>query len=620
MRLRLKFFPEIQESFYALSLEEIKSNVKRIFKNAFLKESNELEIGLEELNRAEKFFSSLQKLLNSDKPLPVSLVPLEKKGLFRPGKIYLLPKAAQELRSKIKDWPYPAALIPWQKFYELEIPSTKDPTSEFPLKDLLLLGPLTPCPICGLRWHKPAKCPGIKGNFFEFVSSMLKKTPHGMLSYFQKTFTADSSKKTNNFWSKRFFYLRPGILQNIFSTNPETWEKLPRKTQPNRGGKLFLALEALYHGNLEESKRRFNGINNNELFARIGLIFVAVLEGDLAETLFNIEKAKALASSPFLKAYLSFWRGWLCEIENKQFDAEEHYKEALKRDRTFWPAKYHLARIYIKIAPNKAKNLVQTLTSVPEAIPLLLSEGLFIPFAQELEKEIEAYFEERQKEAVIKLTQAENALRPLTKTLPEEDKGAFQERISELREKIYNGGFSDLLFAEQKALELSLELQGYLFRKVKKFREKYKELKRQYETYELYWQNYPYRQNANDFYQLLRSIQIELKTLNSLFEGDASKRLKQIRNKSQEIEKLLNSLEEKKQELEQRRKFLRQLNSFIKTFVILESLLFGFFVIIPFMEHFFHIERPPIFSMEAFLLFSFMIFFFSLFYALSQKN
>ncbi|OAG27383.1 tetratricopeptide repeat protein [Thermodesulfatator autotrophicus] len=622
MRLKLKFFPEIQEGFYALSFEEIKNNVRRIFKNAFLIEGNKLEIGLEELFRAEKFFSSLQKLLNSSgKPLPVSLVPEEKEGLFRPGKIYLLPETAKKLRNQVKDWPYPASLIPWQKFYELEIPSTKDSPSKFPLKDLLLLGPFPVCPLCGLRWHKSTNCPGVKGEFFEFPSFLLNKTPQAMLTFFLETLTNKASKESFKFWSKRLFYLRPGVLKNILAANPETWERMPRKGLSGPGGNFSLALEALYHGHLDESKRRFNEVDSSqELLALLGLIFVAMVKGDYAEAIFNIEKAKTLAQSPFLKAYLSFLRGWLSEIDNKHFEAEEHYKEALKRDRTFWPAKYHLARIYIKISPNKARNLALSMTSISEAIPLLLSEPLFIPFSLELEKEIELFFESRQREAIRKLAQAENALRPITKTIPEEDKNIFQERINELREKIYNGGFKDLIWAEQKAMELSLELQGYLFRKVKKLREKYKELKIEYEKYENYWKNYPYRQDAQEFKSMLDSILKDLRSLNTLFEGNASKRLKQIQLKSKQIEKNLELLEKKKQELEQRRKFLKQLNSFVKIFVILESLLFGIFAAIPFMEHFFKVEKPPFFSIEAFLAFSLLILLFSLFYALRQKN
>ncbi|WP_022852738.1 AAA family ATPase [Thermodesulfatator atlanticus] len=623
MKLSVKIFPEINTVFYVLSQEELEKNVKKLLKNIFHAKDKELDLSPQDFVGLNTFFANLKKLLgNSSKILPVSFVSSGQKGLVRPGRVYLSQKHAEKIKDVLDKWPFTASLIPWKDFFELRFPETSYVETEFSFRDLLLIGPYSPCPFCGLRWHPPGKCPGIKEKeVFEIIFRCLKQSPQTLFKTLNQYFQEGITKETEAFFSKRLFYLRPGFLHFVFAANPESYAQMPKKFLPSRGGNLYLGLEALYQGNISQAKKRFNSFDlNRDIFAILGLLFCSAYEGNITESLFYVEKAKSLAKTPFLKAYLSFWRGWLHEIENKGLEAEEYYQEALRFDRFFWPAKFHLARTLVKFSPEKAKNLVTALFQENEAIPLILSEGAFFPFAPDLEKQITTIFEDCQKEAITKLAQAENNLRPLIKFLPEEDIKELEERIANLRKEIYEGGFLSLILAEKKALELSLELQGYLFRQAKALRGKYQKLKRSYDKLEYFWRTYPYRREEYSYKQKLDLLREELAKLSHFLQGDVSRSIKPARRQIEKIEEIISALEKEKEEIKQRWQFKKQLNAFLRTFVILETLLFLFFLSIPALSNTLGDGSPPaFFSLESFIFLSMLILFVAIFYALRQK-
>ena len=610
MELEFVFFPQIVEAFFTDDVKTLEKQVKGRLKVYFEVRERRLELTPGKLPQLEECLSRLKRLWNLEKvPLPFSLCPPGKSGLFRPGRIYLTPKEAQEFQKKLNKFPFSVALFEWQGFYELKIPATTYEEGLFPYRDILLLGPKKPCPLCGLRWHTPKSCPALPSkDAYKKILSWLKLKPQDFLKQLTSFFEGGKIKEGLKEASFRKPYLQPGFFYLLFTTNASTWENLPLKAGLASGGNLFLALEALNHGDFEEARQRLNTLDLNRDFrALLGLAYVNVLRGDRDEALYFLEKAHTVAERPLEQAYVLFLKGWVYELQHKNFEAEELYQEALKRDRTFWPARVHQAVCQVKYALNKARTSITPLLKETLALPTLLLEARFLPFAPELEEAAQAFYEEKQEEAVLRLAQAENTLRPIVKALPEEEVARFEEALAEIRKSIYEGGFLDLISAEKKAFDLGLELQGYLFRQTKRLRETYKNYQRRLERFENFWRQYPYRDSEDPYARHLKTVRQELEALAELLKGDPLRTLKKARQKSQKIEDLLTQLEEEKERIQKEWRFREQLSTFVKTFVFLEVIIFLIFLLVPALYHLLGAkELPPFFSLPSFLALSFL--------------
>ena len=618
MELEIYFFPQIIEAFSTENQKEFERRVKSRLKSYFEVRENRVLLSEKKIFLLNEILGNLKKIWIKGIPLPFSLAPRGKKVPFRPGKVYLSPKEANEIKKIYPD----VILLPWGEVFELFLSESYQPDGLFTFRDFLLLGPFKPCLLCGLRWHEPHKCPNLKEKeAFSFLQEFLKKKPAELLKNYTQKFEQMAFKEALTSMSRRVFYFKPAFFEILFTSNAKTWENIPLKKGLSRGGNLFLGLEAIRDGNLAKAREYFEKLDlNRDWQANLGLLLSKALEEDLEEALYYAEKALHLAETPLAQAYLFLWKGWLFERQRKFFEAEEAYQEALKRDRAFWPARFHLAGSQIKYASQRARNTLTPLLKEPLAVPLVLFEGRFLPFATEIEDEIQSFFEQKQEEAVVKLVQAENSLRPLLKALPEEEVERFEQSLANLRKEIYQGGFLDIITAEKRAFDLALELQGYLFRQTQKLRGKFKDYQKQLERFEEFWRNYPYRDPDDPFQQKLLLFREELAKLARLLKQDPQKGLKPAFKATKKIEEL--SLELKKEEKRLRKEWLfkKQLSSFIKTFLILETFLFLIFLLVPALYHLIGDQKPPsFFRLSVFVGFSIFFLVISLLRSLQKK-
>ncbi len=623
MEFEIRFFPQIIEVFFTEHPKEIERQVKSRLKNYFEIRENTLELAESKIGLLDEIFRGLKKLWKKEEiPLPFSLVPRGKKGLFRPGRIYLSPKEAPKIKTFLEKSGLTWGLIPWEDFLELVLPETFREESSFPYRDLLLLGPFRPCPLCGLRWHSPSKCPSLREKeAFTSTLSFLKKPPATVLKEIARNIENGKFKEVLKRLAPRVFYLKPAFLELLFSSGARTWESLPLKSSLSQGGNLFLGLEALRHGQFRKARERFLACDlNHDWRANLSLTLLNAIEERTDEAFYYVEKALHLAEAPLHQAYLIFWKAWLLERERKFLEAEELYQEALKKDRAFWPARHHLAGCQVKYLFKKARNTIFSLQKEPLAFPSLLFEGRFLPFAPELEKGVKDFFEEKQKEAIAKLAQAENSLRPLMESLPEEEIQDLQETLVELRKSIYEGGFLELLGAEKKVFELTLELQGYLFRQNRKLRQKFKTFQRELEKFENFWRRYPYRNADDPFQQKLQEFRTELGKLGNLLKQDPKKGLKPAFKQVKRLEEFVEILAKEEARLRKEWHFRKQLSAFVKIFLILEVVLFLVFLVTPGLYRLLEASHPPpIFRLSTFIGLSVLFLIVALLHSLRQK-
>ncbi len=621
MLKRLLFFPRLVEFFLPVDPQDFERGVRRSLKHHFEFREGLVFIPPERLATLERVLEELKRLWLKDLPfpLPVSLVP-RAQGLFRPGRIYLEPKEAKVLAGRLSSLPFLAQLKPWRGWVELVLPATEEERGLlFRFRDLLLIGPHSPCPFCGLRWHEALKCPTLKERDpFVVTQELLRYRPSALA---EKLNTVLEEGEGEGLFSGRYPYFKPAFLRHLFTTTASSWENFSIKPGLEKGGNLFLGLEALRALDWGQAKKRFEAAQTSkDPRPHVGLVFLALLEGNLSEALYQLENARSRAETPLFQAYLSLLKGWILERERKYFEAEENYKEALKKDRTFWPARLHLAVMEVKFAKERVLSRLKQLVNEPLALPLFFLEGRFLPLAEEVEKLLLVTFEEKQAQALSRLASAEDALRPMLRALPEEEVKSFEEALADIRQKVYEGGFIDLLLAEKRAFDLSLELQGYLFRQTRKIRQRLREQLSEWNKLKDFWRRFPYQTEDHPFSRKLALVGEEIEKLTEILKVNPGRQLKTAHAKLKAIEDLIADLQEMEKELRREWQFRKQLSTFVKTFLLLELFLFGFFLLVPTGLKMVKLPTYSIGNLPTFFVLSVLFLLVSLWRALLQKT
>ena len=625
LRRRLIFFSEMAEFFLPVPAQEFERLVRQSLRAYFDFKGDEVIIPFHKLGLLESAWQEIKKtaLPGSILPLPFSLAPSgAPRHFLRPGKVYLSPSEGKQAQKYLQELSFVVTLTPWRGLLEMVFPSNKDAELLFHFRDFFWTGPYPPCPFCRRRWHPPQRCPGLKQREpMREVSRLLRERPHSLAQRLNKLVEKGKWRpEEESLLLGPYVYLRPGFLRILFGTKARLWESMALKPDQEKGGHLFLGLEALLGGDLAQAKKHFVAAQQKQdPRPNLGLTFVALVERDFPEALYQAENARSEAQTPLFRAYSFFLRGWSFEVQGKSLEAEELYRQAYKEDRSFWPALLHLASMEIKFAPERVLPALQQLLHYPLALPSFFLDERLLPLAQEAEKLLLETYEKKQAQALSRLTQAEDALRPLLKALPEEEVKSFSETLAEIRQQIYDGGLLDLLEAEKRAFDLSLELQGIEFRHRKKLLQKLEKIQDQLNDKKELWKRFPYKDTQRQFGEKLALLEEEIQKIQRL-SRDRGKNLRLMAERFKKVEKLWAELEEQEGQLRREWLFRQQVLSFVKVFFLLEFILFGVFFL------FFKVLGPvqpsllKMANISSFLFFSLLFFLFALWRSLLQKR
>lgn len=626
----LVFHPLVIELFWRQDRQETERLVRQTLARFLPVKGNRVELTPDRLAALERAFDAL-KNLPAGPPvvlLPFSLAPegAQRKALLRPGKVYLDASEKKDFERHLGDLPFLAKIEPWQGLYELQIPATTEPDLLFRYRDLLLVGPFKPCLHCGLPWHRTSTCPGKKA---KVPGKILLEFLHEPLEVFAQRWNRgfEDWRKQGTKWNRRlaerYPYLQPGFLHQLFTTNAKNWENLKLfQERPGLGGKIFLALEALQLGQLKEAQRRFEEVvqERNDWRASVGLALLAMDKEDLVEALYHVESALGQTESPLVQGYLLFLKGWLFEHKGDLLKAEEAYRDALKKDHSCFPARFHLRLFMTRYHLwEEVLQHLPTLCQNPLGFLLTLTEPRFWAVASQVEEILQQLFKERQVQAASRLATAENNLRPVIKLLPEKQAEELNQSLEDLRQKIYQGGYLDFLEAEERGLTLSLEAQGLLYRQIQEVRQRFSRFKERFREYETFWRTKG--EGDAEFKALLDQFQQKLAEIETALAQNPTGNLRTCAKKLEALEKKAETLEKAQEELLARLRLKHQLYTFIKTFLTLELLLFLVFLVCPRVSSFLFPESHPyFFSPGTFFLTSLGLLFLAILRALGQKN
>ncbi len=606
------FHPLVIDLFWRQGRSETERIIRQNLARFLPVRGSKVTLGPEHVLALEKGLTALKNLPAGP---PVVLLPFSvapegafKKALLRPGKVYISASEKKRFEEHLSNLPFLAKLEPWQGLYELQIPATTDPDLLFRYRDLLLVGPFKPCLRCGLPWHRTSSCPAKKlkvpgKGLFEFLHEPLDTLARRLNKGFEEW------PKQGNEWnrrlSERYFYLQPGFLRQLFQSNAKKWENLKAFKERPAGGPLFLALEALQFGQHKEAQKRLEDLFNerHDWRALVALAHLALDKEDLVEALYYVESALGQNDIPLIQGYLLFLKGWLFEQKGDLLKAEESYREALRKDRSCFPAQFHLRLFMARY--HLWEDVLQQLPLLcqdPLGFFLVFIEPRFWPVASQIEESLLDLFKERQAQAASRLAAAENNLRPVIKLLPEKQAEELQNSLESIRQKVYQGGYLDFVEAEKQGLSLSLEAQGLLYRQVQDTRRRFSQLKDKLQAFEAFWRTKG--EKDAEFRTLLDSFQAKLGEIEAALSQNPTGNLRTCAKKLEKLEKKLEELQRAREELLARLRFKHQLYTFIKTFVVLEVFLFLFFLCYPRLSQFISPGSEPYFFSPASFFFS----------------
>ncbi|MCD6548079.1 MAG: hypothetical protein J7K10_01235 [Thermodesulfobacterium sp.] len=539
----------------------------------------------------EKFKNEFSLLLKSA-PVPFSFLLSNTKPeklpdtILRAGKIYLEKAIKEEINSILKNSNIYYKIEPWKDLWELILPSTVDPKIEFFYKDVFWYGNKKLCFFCKTPWHDSFNCPSLSDPEPRKTFQSALNFHFGELSQllWEGISKEDLSYDKLKYFYVRNFYLLPEFLKILFYRyeNIETWAHFKLDIEsPVRGGNLGLGLEYLIKGNLENAKREFLEVEE-DFRANIGLALINILQNNTREALYYIEKALSQNATPFLKSYLLFLKGYFYEYTGQDAIAEDFYKDALEEDFTCLPAFYY----YNLLKYQKGSSLSEIFDYFNHPYFLYWSylEPVFIKDQKELEALLYDKVAEKREIASQRLKETEDRYHKIKNFLSDAEKREYEERLSKIRENVHKGGIGLIESAYQRALELDLEFQGYIYRLIQKIKNDFENIKSISIHMSRFWERYPYKNEDVEFGKELKNLSNLLQKIEfQVRKKDPSNVLSTLISEINTCKKLVENLKITKENIAKKWNFRMRLADFLKNFSVSEFFIACIYIIIPYL-------------------------------------
>jgi len=532
-----------------------------------------------------------------------------KAPVFRAGKIYFSKEVKKEVEELLKNIDFFYKVETWFDLYELSFPATVDQKLLIPFKDVFWTGAYKPCFFCKNTLHEHVNCPGLKASEpRELFSKLMNYNFTEIGDILWKGMKSGFSEEEDLF-STRYFYLFPSFLKVIFFKSHEisSWSAFKIDIPaPVRGGDLGLGLDFLIRGDLNKAKTHFESVENDPI-AYLGLFFVSLLKKEFDVALYYLESSLEGLKNPFVRSYALLLKGQLHEYLGDKFSAEDMYKEAIKVDNTCTLAHFHLH--LLKYAEERDFNSLSRMLDHTFAMYWLFLDPLLIKDQKKLEELLFDKISEKREIAVQRLKEAEDKFFEVKDFLKEERRKEYEEKLKELHKKIYHGGIRAIEKASEVALELSLELQGLFFNRVKEIQTALEEIKSSYEKLRKFWNSYPYKASDPYFGRRLKDLASLIDNVNKkIYSPRLNKIIKLVIKEIEAGQKMIKELLELEEELRKKWIFRKRLYYFLKNFSLIEGLLLSLYVAL----NYFSETASEVLNPFSFFLISFIIMIFCL--------
>jgi tetratricopeptide (TPR) repeat protein len=494
---------------------------------------------------------------------------------LRPGKVYIEEGLKDKVEEELKGVNLHFRLEKWGELFELKLPATFEQKLYFPLKDFFLIPNDKRCFFCGSYQHATSDCPGLNDREpQQTFYRLLTLSPWTIADELSKAIFEEENTEALNYFYTRYFFNFPAFLKMIFYRTGEinSFSQVPlHLPTPVRGGGLGLGLEELMAGRVETAEKRFSEVEEGDFRRELGLAFVQILKEDFPKAIYFIENALSLVNNPFVRGYLNYLKGAIYFQLGDKGLAEESFKEAMKEDSTNSPSFFFLGLIrYLEEEP---LDKLSPFFHHPYTLYLSYLEPLFLRVEKELEELLDKVYLSYKEEALTRLKEAEDKYHALKEVMPDETSQSYLERLKKLSQDINQGGLALVDSASKQVLELTLELNGYVFSRIKKLKQEFEPLRFTFRKLSEFWTIYPYKTEDAFFGQSLKKAEgLILRIERRLKRSEPNKELKFLESEFKQLKDILENLQRAKPELERKWEFRKRLYSFIKKFSLAEGL------------------------------------------------
>jgi len=508
---------------------------------------------------------------------------------LRPGKVYIEEGLKDKVEEELKGANLHFRLEKWGDLFELKLPATFEQKLYFPFKDFFLIPNDKRCFFCGSYLHATSDCPGLNDREpQQTFYKLLTLSPWTIADELSKAIFEEEKIEALNYFYIRYFFNLPAFLKIIFYRTGEinSFSQVPlHLPTPVRGGDLGLGLEELMAGRVETAEKRFSEVKEGDFRRELGLAFVQILKEDFPKAIYFVENALSLVNNPFVRGYLNYLKGGIYFQLGDKGLAEESFKEAMKEDSTNTPSFFFLGLIrYLEEEP---LDKLSPFFHHPYTLYLSYLEPLFLRVEKELEELLDKVYLSYKDEALTRLKEAEDKYHALKEVMSDEISKSYLERLKKLSQHINQGGLALVDSASKQVLELTLELNGYVFSRLKKLKQEFEPLRFTFRKLSDFWTIYPYKTEDAFFGQSLKKAEgLILRIERRLKRSEPSKELKFLESEFKQLKEIVENLQRAMPELERKWEFRKRLYSFIKKFSLAEGLNLIFHAVLLFLPEF----------------------------------
>ncbi len=481
----------------------------------------------------------------------------------------------------------------------------------FPYRYLVARGDFDECFYCGMHNHKPSECPSKHLSTEIRAIQRLGYLPiKEIASAFKSLFLEGSYKKYENILASGidasqirkdplllvfvsyldvYMYYQPRYLWHVAFTIHPVWDGTASSTRKKVDSRnLQKGLDSLRVGHHQQSYdfmvAESQLLGGKQFYATIGQAFVSLERGRFDDVGQFLGLAKGLANSEKEKIYISL-------LLSRYFNLIGH---AWKAEQTIQP----LINLYLdchEILYKKVQNLVfsgegenglkflrQLTSSSKQMFISALFDPAFLPINGLVDNMLFSLIDIKNKEAGENLNQARNEIERLGAWFDgkDEDFDLNLNMFSTLEKQVERKSYFDLLDVAEKSKILTLGGPRLQESKLEKLNEVIDGIVINLDSYDKYWDGYPYKIFFKKFHSHLGIIKrklIESRTVAAKSLGNANLRLAEAKGLLKGIHDKFLRMNKLKLAMDTFKLFLRKL---VRYEILLTTLTFVFYPVV----------------------------------------
>ena len=496
--------------------------------------------------------------------------------------------------------------------------------SEAPLflyQQALIRGEKSPCFYCGDRRHFAKDCPSKKIKDMTHILNKLAYSPVETMNtlFYNYLMHSGADAKASTKIKRRIsepyrkayysFHELKSILQlrffrNIWDSYEDDWEELKARDTNggDKGGQIWLAQDLIRTSRLGKAESQLNTLmlensQDYKVYCAAGFLNIEHDSFSKAESYFS--QALVYTKTTLQKVFVNFLLARLYELTDYPARAEAKIDEILSLDSQCSDAKYQ--KMIFKFQKGQEKSALSDLTHLVQKhgyyfVKALIDPAL-APYCVLVQSRLKKIFNEAKEKANSSIQKAKEEIDKLTQMLGEDriDDEDVQESWKRIDELLKTDSFLGYLDVEKLANTIFYKCREHITVQKKIISHIVDRLDQQFKEYLEFLKPYPYKSLIRPIYRQLNSYQLELNSIRDIVETESAEKFQEAFKRANALSNNAEDIPFKLKILDNVRITAIYLSTFVKRFLILQSLNFIICaLLVPVVQHYSHFISPNI--------------------------